>query len=363
MSRRRAARREPGARPARAPFAIAGTVVAPGTRARVELVGARQLSLEDTPLPVHVIHGQADGPRLFVSGAIHGDELIGVEVIRRLLTMKAVNHCAGTLVAVPVVNVHGFRLHSRYLPDRRDLNRAFPGTAGGSLAARLAHRFTEEIVRRCTHGIDIHTGAWHRDNLPQVRADLSDPETERLARAFGVPVIIDARVRDGSLRETAATHGVKMLLFEGGEALRLDEVVIRSAVRGVLGVMAALGMLPGRHRVRSAAHPYVSGGSRWVRAPVSGLMRMRVRLGQHVRKDQVVGYLVDPDGAQRVEVRSHLAGVVIGLTRLPVLLEGDAVAHLALFERPAEVGKSVDKLNEELDPEAGRGPSGALPIL
>jgi predicted deacylase len=338
-------------------------VVAPGARARVELVGARQLTVEDMPLPVHVIHGRADGPRLFLSGAIHGDELIGVEVIRRILGMKAVNRCAGTLVAIPVVNVHGFRQLSRYLPDRRDLNRSFPGTAGGSLAARLAHRFTEEIVRRCTHGIDIHTGAWHRDNLPQVRADLSDPETERLARSFGVPVIIDARVRDGSLRETAAAHGVKSLLFEGGEALRLDEVVIRTAVRGVLGVMAALGMLPDRLRARSVGEPFVSSGSRWVRAPVSGLMRMRVRLGQRVRKDQVVGHLVDPDGTQRVEVRSHLDGIVIGLTRLPVLLEGDAVAHVATFDRPAEVARRVVKLAEELDPEVGRGPSGVLPIV
>lgn len=216
----------------RAPFVIQDQRVSPGQRALIDLALPKLNSHTRLSMPVHVVHGKRDGPRLFVSAAVHGDELNGIEIIRRLLDVKSLNRLAGTLVAVPVVNVYGLIHQSRYLPDRRDLNRSFPGSAQGSLAARVAHLLIDEIVRHCTHGIDLHTGAIHRTNLPQIRANLDDPETERLARAFGVPVLINATVRDGSLREAAAELGIPMLLYEAGEGLRFDEVCIRAGQLG-----------------------------------------------------------------------------------------------------------------------------------
>ncbi len=187
----------------RGPFRIQGQSIPAGEQAVIDLALPKLNSHTALSMPLHVVHGKKDGPRLFVSAAIHGDELNGVEIIRRLLEVKALRRLSGTLVAVPVVNVYGLIHQSRYLPDRRDLNRSFPGFAEGSLAARVAHLFIDEIVRHCSHGIDLHTGAIHRTNLPQIRANLDDAETERLAIAFGVPVVLNAALRDGSLREAA----------------------------------------------------------------------------------------------------------------------------------------------------------------
>ena len=183
------------------PFCINGHNIRPGTRTTIDLPAGRLYTHAPMSIPVHVIRGKRDGPRLFVSAAIHGDEINGVEIIRRLLKLSALRQLRGTVLAVPIVNVHGFINHSRYLPDRRDLNRSFPGSEKGSLAARIAHLFMEEIVTKSTHGIDLHTGAIHRSNLPQIRANLENKETENLAHAFNVPVIISSNLRDGSLRD------------------------------------------------------------------------------------------------------------------------------------------------------------------
>lgn len=225
----------------RDPIEIAGIAVAPGERRTIE-VPITDLSTH-TPInmPVHVIHGRRDGPVLFVCGAIHGDEISGVEIIRRLMKLGGLKRLRGTLIAVPIVNILGFLNNSRYLPDRRDLNRSFPGRSSGSLAARLADLFIREIVSKATHGIDLHTAAIHRNNYPQVRADLDNPELERLARAFGVPLTINADLREGSLRAAAASIGVPVFVYEGGEALRFDELPIRSGVNGVVRCMCEPG--------------------------------------------------------------------------------------------------------------------------
>ena len=211
-------------------FIIAGTEVSPGTRRTLELPVASLYSHAPMTLPVQVVCGRHDGPRLFVSAALHGDEINGVEIIRRLLRLPSLKKLRGTLLAIPIVNVYGFVNRSRYLPDRRDLNRSFPGSVRGSMAARLADLFLKEIVDRCNYGIDLHTGAIHRENLPQIRANLDDEETARIARAFHVPLLLNSDLRDGSLREIAAERGIPMLLYEAGEALRFDERAIRAGV-------------------------------------------------------------------------------------------------------------------------------------
>ncbi len=341
------------ARKVQPPFHIDGHEIPAGTRRTLELPMGNLITHTELHMPVHVIHGRRDGPRLFISAAIHGDELNGIEIIRRLLTTPQVRHLNGTLVAVPMVNIHGVIQHSRYLPDRRDLNRVFPGSPNGSLAGRLAHLFIEKIVRHCTHGIDLHTGAIHRSNLPQVRANLDDPATEALARVFGTPVMINAALRDGSLREVAAELGITMLLYEAGEGLRFDELSIRAGVRGILQVMRELGMLPRSSRPRHRVEPFVARSSSWTRAPESGIMRTRKALGALVKKDEPLALIADPFGENETPVLAHQDGIVIGRTNLPLVNAGDALFHIARFSKPSHVASQVEAFHEshqETDP-------------
>ncbi len=330
----------------RAPFEIQGQTVAPGERAVVDLALPKLNSHTRLAMPVHVVHGKKDGPRLFVSAAVHGDELNGVEIIRRLLELKALRRLVGTLLAVPVVNVYGVIHQSRYLPDRRDLNRSFPGSAAGSLAARVAHLFIEEIVRRCTHGIDLHTGAVHRTNLPQIRANLDDPQTERLARAFGVPVLLNSTLRDGSLREAAAEQGIPMLLYEAGEGLRYDEVSIRAGLLGIENVMGALGMIRAPSRPKRQASPFIARSSSWIRAPESGLLRTQVPLGARVKDGDVLGYIGDPYSGTQHPVSARTTGIVIGRVQIPLVHEGEALFHIARFSGHSnDVADEVEAFN------------------
>ena len=340
------------------PIEIGGCVVRPGTRERLEIPLGRRITGAEVSLPVEVVHGRLPGPRLFVCAAVHGDEINGVEIIRRVLRRRLTRRLRGTLIAVPVVNLYGFIGLSRYLPDRRDLNRSFPGSSKGSLAARLADTFLREIVDKSTHGLDLHTGAVHRSNLPQIRACLDHEETNRLARSFGVPVLIDANVRDGSLRQAVYERDIPMLLYEGGEALRFDEPAIRAGVRGVVSVMQALDMLPASRRPRPAPEPFVARSSGWVRAPGSGILRSRAALGAAVRQGQRLGIVADPLGVDETIIESPREGIVIGRSELPLVNEGDALFHVASFDHPAEVSAVVDEFQGELE----QLPDGAPPL-
>ena len=282
-------------------------------------------------LPVTVVHGMRPGPRLWLSAAVHGDEVNGVEIIRRVLDKLDATTLRGTVVAVPIVNVFGFINQSRYLPDRRDLNRSFPGSAKGSLASRLAHLFMAEIVGQCTHGIDLHTASDHRTNLPHIRGDLTDPETRRIAEAFAPPLLMHSRLRDGSLREAASRLGIPVLLFEGGEADRFNEDAIEMGADGVLRVMAALKMRR-RGKTRRAPRVYESHSSYWVRARRSGLVRLQVKLGDRVTAKQRIGATADPFGESSFAVRAPRAGIVVGVTLNPLVSQGDAMVHVAEIE-------------------------------
>jgi predicted deacylase len=329
---------------------IGNIAVAPGERRIINLPVARLYTHADLSMPVEVVNGRRDGPVLFVSAAIHGDELNGVEIIRRLLRHASLKRLHGSLIAVPVVNVHGLLHRSRYLPDRRDLNRSFPGNDRGSLAARIAHLFMREIVAKATHGIDLHTGAVHRDNLPQVRANLNDPETRSLAEAFGTPVLINADLRDGSLREAAAEAGIPMLLYEAGEALRFDEVAIRVGLRGVLNVMRSLQMLPKVKRKEPRVRPVISQGTTWIRAAESGILWSRLRLGARVSKGDVIGRIAAPLMNTEHVVEAPADGILIGRTHLPLVYEGEALFHIARFHRVEVVAEQLEA-QQQLEPE------------
>ena len=321
-------------------FSIGGVSITPGEQHFIDLPIT---NLYHTPLtmPVRVQRGRKAGPVMFVSAALHGDELNGVEIIRRLLGLKQVSALRGCLIAVPIVNVQAFLIQSRYLPDRRDLNRSFPGNETGSLAARMANVFLKEIVGRADYGIDLHTGAIHRPNLPQIRADMTHPETERLARAFGAPVMMNAPIRPGSLREYTSKHQIPVLLYESGEALRFDEVCIRAGVRGVVNVMREVGMLPPLKRARKKVEPVAVESSFWLRAPSSGILRSTVNLGERVKADQQLGTIADPYGQTEIPVMAGEGGIVIGRTNLPPVNEGDALFHIARVDQPKQAAETV----------------------
>jgi predicted deacylase len=315
-------------------FEIGGQRVRPGEARIIELPVAHLYTNTPVALPVRVLRGREPGPTLFVSAALHGDEINGVEIIRRLLLQRALKRLRGTLLAVPVVNTLAFVHQSRYLPDRRDLNRSFPGSDKGSLAARLAHLFLKEIVGRAQYGVDLHTGAIHRPNLPHIRGDLDNPETVRLAKAFGVPLVLNSPTTAGTLRQYTTEHGIPVLLYEAGEALRFDELAIRTGVRGLLNVLMALDMLADDGTRERMPEPVIARASSWVRAPSSGVLRGQVALGEEVRKGQVLGIIGDPIGSSEVPVLANAHGIVIGRVALPLTYEGEALFHLARFDAP-----------------------------
>lgn len=338
---------------ARGAFEIGGERIPGGQRRTIELPLSVLSNHVPVTLPVHVVHGRRAGPTLFLSAAIHGDEIIGVEIVRRVLRVTALKRMAGTLLAVPIVNAFGFIGHSRYLPDRRDLNRVFPGTAQGSLASQLAHLFMTEVVRRSQYGIDLHSAAIHRSNLPQIRADLSDPATLELARIFAAPVVVHANLRDGSLRQAAREAGVAVLLYEAGEALRFHEIAIRTGVRGVLRVMSQLGMLR-RSQLKALPLPPRALSSYWVRAPIGGILQSQLRLGASIADDDKLGVVSDPFGEVVEPIRARRGGLVIGMSKLPIVNRGDALYHIAQLARGGDYSVSVSELEEEL---------GADPVL
>jgi uncharacterized protein len=312
------------------PFHFGGDEIKPGHSKICELPVARIPTDPWTWLTLRamVVHGARPGRCLWVSAAVHGDELNGVEIIRRLLQDLPAPALAGTVIAVPFVNIFGALGGSRYLPDRRDLNRSFPGSAKGSLAARLAHIVTSEIVARCDFGIDLHTAADARRNLPQLRADLGDPETRRCAQAFAAPVMLDSQAPAGSLRGVATRRGIHTLLYEGGETQRFEEEVIATGEAGIRRVLAALGMLrvPG---VPPAAPSRELHRGHWLRARRSGLFQASTCLGARVAKGEVLGMINDPFGVAGLPVRAREDSVVIGLTVNPLVGQGDALVHLA----------------------------------
>ena len=338
------------------PIGIGGVQIQAGQRVTVDLDIARLYTRTALSLPVHVIHGREKGPRVFVCAAIHGDEINGTEIIRRLLRARGIGRLRGTLLAVPVVNVYGFVQQSRYSPDRRDLNRFFPGSETGSLTSRLAYEFMEHVVRKCNYGIDLHTGSNHRANLPQIRAYLDDEETRRLAIAFGAPVVLDADLLAGSLRQAARDEGVRILLYEAGETLRFDERAIRTGLRGVLGVLRAIGMLPESTRASRTepivARPAIARASTWVRSPLSGILSTRTKLGDSVSEGERIGEIVDPFENWEEPVLAKIDGIVIGATHLPLVHKGDALFHLAQVENSERAEAAVDTFRQEFEPDA-----------
>ncbi|MGH9138684.1 MAG: succinylglutamate desuccinylase/aspartoacylase family protein [Acidimicrobiales bacterium] len=331
----RAAR--PPRQPRNSPFTLAGVTVAPGRRRNVELPVAALPTDTSLSMSVAVLCGLRPGPTVWLSGAVHGDELNGIEIIRQLLRLLHPKELAGTLLAVPIVNVFGFLNESRYLPDHRDLNRSFPGSARGSLTAQLANHFVTEIVLRSQYGIDFHTGSDHRVNVPQLRVDLLLPEVERMAKAFAAPVTVHASYRDGSLRTYCSTRGIPLLVYEGGEAHRFDADAVRVGTDGTLRVLAELDMWHGDVPPPRGSTVLVE-HSHWERARRSGIVRIDVEPGQRVEQGAVLGVIANALGERPTPVRASTPGIVLGVSRHPMVAQGDALVHIADTSESARGG-------------------------
>lgn len=311
---------------------IRNTVIYPGERKRISLNVAKLYDLTKMEIPVEVIRGEEPGPTMFVSAALHGDEINGVEIIAKLLQNKSLKKIKGTLIAVPILNIFGFNSRSRYLPDRRDLNRSFPGTEKGSLAAQIANVFMEEIASKCTHGIDLHSAASHRENLPQIRATFSDhPDLKDLARAFGAPVVIDSKAQEGTLRAAVKAYKLAYMVYEGGRALRFHPRVTKTGLAGILNVMREIGML-GTKTKSKKTKCIIANSSSWLRAPESGMIQTKKSIGKMVKKGEVIATLIDPFGDVHQKIIADKPGIIIGGTILPLVNKGDAVFHIARFD-------------------------------
>ena len=332
-------------------FTIDNIEIKGGERLRINIDMGSIYDFTDVKMPVEIIRGKEDGPTIFVSSTIHGDEINGIEIVRQLLNRKELKKIRGTLIAIPIVNIFGFNDRSRYLPDRRDLNRCFPGLKNGSLASQLADKFMQEIVLKSDFGIDLHTGAFHRRNHPQIRCDISDETTLDLAKIFGAPVIVNSNLRDGSLRASVAQENIPVILFEAGEALRFDEDNIKIGVEGILNVMSALGMIATKKNIQSKK-TFIARSSSWLRAPKSGIHTPRKKLGQIVKKGEVIGEISNPFGDHKAAIKSHEDGMIIGLSVLPLTNKGDALFHIACEKKIKGFEKAIHANDhfENIDP-------------
>lgn len=329
---------------------LLGARVEPGTTTRLSWSAHDAFEGISVPTPVLVVNGAKPGPVLCLTGAVHGDELNGIEVIRRVMYDLNAAQVSGTVIGVPIVNQAGFRLNSRYLPDRRDLNRYFPGTPDGSSAARIAYSFFQDIVVHCDMLVDVHTGSFHRTNLPQLRADLNNPAVAEFARAFGDMVVLHGEGQPGTLRREAVEIGIPAVTVEAGEPMRIQEDAVADGVKGIRTLMTSLGM-SSRPFFWSRPRPAYY-HSYWVRASRGGLLMSSVQLGAQVREGELLGVVINPITNEQSDIVSPFAGKVIGMALNQVVMPGFAAYHVGVQASEAEMRQVADDVAEAVeDPE------------
>lgn len=304
---------------------VNGIKVRPGQSLNIDIAIARLPTHTLIDLPVFIRRGKEDGPVVLISGGVHGDEINGIVAVRRMLEDNLIQPLRGTVILMPLVNVYGFLSNSRTFPDGRDLNRSFPGSKKGSLASQIAYMMSSQIIPQIDYGIDFHTGGRMLSNYPQVRVDFKDKKGFELARAFGTHFILDSPHIDKSFRKEAYKQRKHILVYEGGESMRLDDYAVEEAVAGTLRMLQFLEM------VEKAPQPklgIILPESSWIRAKVSGIFTSNVRLGQEVKKGQILAKISDPYGQVKIPVKATHNGHVIGLNNNPVVNAGDALIHV-----------------------------------
>jgi predicted deacylase len=316
---------------------IDDVVIPAGTSKTVDIQVARLLSGTLIHMPVHVFRSENPGPTLLLSGGLHGDEVNGIEVVRRMISLGILNKIScGSVVAIPIINVYGFLFFSREVPDGKDVNRSFPGSPNGSLAAQVAHTMATKILPVVDMGIDFHTGGASRTNYPQIRYDDQDHKAIEMAKAFKAPIALGSGLISGSLRACGQTQGVPIIVYEGGESLRLEEKAVKEAIRGTKRFMHSIGMLEaspkprglkGRQKGDQKAIRHISGNT-WVRAEASGLFSSERESGQAVREGELIGRIRNPYDSYSVKVYSPMDGFIIGHNNIPLVHRGDALFHI-----------------------------------
>ncbi len=323
------------------PLEILGAEIAPGTSQRLSWSATELFEGVPVSTPVLVANGSAPGPTVCLTAAVHGDELNGIEMVRRVFHDIDPKKLSGALIGVPIVNVQGFRRGSRYLPDRRDLNRYFPGNPNGSAAARIAHSLFNEVIFNCDALIDLHTGSFERANLPQIRADLRNPDVVTLTHGFGAMVVLHSKPTMGTLRYAATIAGIPAVTVEAGGPSQLELAEVKHGVKGVETLLNTLGMTR-RTRLWGDPEP-VYYRSSWVRADNGGILLSDVSLGSTVRKGDLLGSITDPMSNARTELRSPYAGRIIGMARNQVVMPGFAAFHVGI--ETDEVSASEEKVD------------------
>lgn len=329
----------------RAPLILGDQEFLPGEKGIVHLPIGHLITHDLVQLQTYVFRGRRHGPRTFVVAGIHGDEINGTQICRLLLSSREIRRLRGDLIIIPVANPTAFLNRSRYLPDRRDLNRLFPGSASGSFGARLAKIISEEILEQCTHGIDLHTGAVNRPNLPQIRVSPDDATALSMARAFNAPVIILSPIRENSLRHETEKHGGSVILYEAGEADILDRASVRLGLRGIIKVLRHLEMLaPSKSKLENKLAPtLIAKKSSWIRAPRGGIFIPHLEMGKAVTPGAVLGYVGDPTGTTETPVTAVQEGVIIGRAKQAIVDEGDGLFHIAHFADSTTVEEKIGR--------------------
>jgi len=318
------------------PMHMLGTTIAAGTSELLSWSATELFEGVPVSTPVLVVNGLQPGPTLCLTAAIHGDELNGIEMVRRVMHDIAPEKLSGAIIGVPIVNVQGFRSASRYLPDRRDLNRYFPGNPNGSAAARIAHSFFVNVVSHCDALVDLHTGSNERANLPQIRADLRDPDVVSLTQGFGAMVVLHSTPEVGTLRYAASHAGIPSVTLEAGGPSQLELNEVRHGVKGIASLISSLGMTRKLSLWGDPEPVYYR--SSWVRANNGGILLADVSLGSTVRKGDLLGTITDPMNNAQVEMRSPFSGRIIGMARNQVIMPGFAAFHVGIQtdETPSE---------------------------
>ena len=322
------------------PLELLGGKVKPGTSKRLSWSATELFEGVPVSTPVLVLNGEKPGPTLCLTAAVHGDELNGIEMVRRVMHDLSPDEVSGAIIGVPIVNVQGFRRGSRYLPDRRDLNRYFPGNPNGSAAARIAHSFFVNVIAHCDALIDLHTGSNSRANLPQIRADLRDPDVVTLTQGFGSMVILHSTPTVGTLRYAATSAGIPTVTLEAGGPSQLELNEVRHGVRGIETLVNTLGMSKKKNFWRDPEPVYYR--SSWVRADNGGILLADVSLGSTVRKGDLLGTINDPMSNARSELRSPYAGRIIGMARNQVVMPGFAAFHVGIQAVEAPTEEAID---------------------
>jgi predicted deacylase len=310
---------------------IAGRTIRPGETQEILLKISEFYTSNPVNIPLTVVRGSERGPSVFMTAAIHGDELNGVEIVRSVLHDLDHTKIRGTLLCLPVVNRFGFLTHSRYLSDRRDLNRYFPGEPEGPSASRIASILFQQVVANAHYGIDFHTASLGRTNLPHLRAEMSRREVRRLAKSFGTEVIVSSPGAGRSLRKSAVAAGVPTILYEGGETFRFQRREIRKGIVGVYNVFSALGMLP--IPIKKPRFQVIVKQTDWVRAERGGILDLIASPGDLVYANEELAVIENPFGREVSTVVASFTGLVLGTTTRPMVNPGDAICHIAKLER------------------------------